>query len=131
MGCVLWNENRDVILFNLETCMTWNMIDIDEDDGHAMPVIMTLSALLPGGLKDLSVALRQALERDDYSAALALANKAYAAKGPEDAVAPLTYIVLLVGRGLVSEANGILRRALSFRGQDISLQLAQIEAVKV
>ncbi len=127
----LWNENRCVILTNLETCMTWNMIDIDDEEGHAMPVIMTLSALLPGGLKDIPVALRQALERDDYSTALSLANKAYAAKGPEDPVAPLTYIVLLVGRGLVTEANGILRRALSFRAQDISLQLAQIEALMV
>lgn len=111
--------------------MTWNMIDIDDEDGHSMPVIMTLSALLPGGLKDVPVALRQAMERDDYSAALSLANKAYAAQGPEDPVAPLTYIVLLVGRGLVSEAMGVLRRALSFRAQDISLQLAQIEALMV
>lgn len=131
MRAILWNEKLGVILSNLETCMTWNMIDIDDEEGHAMPVIMTLSALLPGGLKDLPVALRQALERDDYSMALSLANKAYASKGPADPVAPLTYIVLLVGRGLVSEANGILRRALSFRAQDISLQLAQIEALMV
>lgn len=111
--------------------MTWKMIEMDDDQGHATPVLMTLSALLPDGVKDLPSALHQALERDDYSTALSIANKAYASKGAEDPVAPLTYAVLLVGRGLVSEAMGVLRRALSFRAQDISLQLAQVEALMV
>ncbi len=92
---------------------------------------MTLKALLPEGLKSLPQPLRRALERDDYSTALSLANKAYAEKGAQDKIAPLTYAILLVGRDLVDEAMGVLRRALTYHAQDVSLQLAQVEALMV
>ncbi|MFU8802676.1 MAG: tetratricopeptide repeat protein [Bradymonadaceae bacterium] len=95
------------------------------------PAVMSLRALLPQGLDSLPAKVRRPLERDDYSAALKAANEFYADKGAEDRVAALTYAVLLVGRSLIDEAQGVLRRALSYHAQDVALQLVQIEALIV
>src|SRR5690606_9954124 len=82
--------------FSPETpTMTWTMQDFD-DEAQAMPALMSLKALLPEGLESVAPQIRRPLEREDYSAALAAANKAYSERGPEDRIATLTYIVLLV-----------------------------------
>ena len=93
------------------------------------PALMTLQALLPKGIHSLPRRVRKALERDNYSEALSAANGVYSSKGPEDREAAVTYAVLLVGRELVDEAMGVLQRALTHHAQDVSLQLAQVEAL--
>jgi tetratricopeptide (TPR) repeat protein len=86
---------------------------------------------LPRGLDSLPPRVRRPLERDDYPAALKAANEHYADKGPVDRVAALTYALLLIGRTLVDEARGVLRRGSSFHAHDVAFQLAQVEAMIV
>src|SRR5690554_3197821 len=95
------------------------------------PAIMSLRALLPRGLDSLSPRVRRPLERDDYPTALKAANEYYAERGPEDRVAALTYAILLIGRTLIDEARGVLRRAAGFHADDVAFQLAQVEAMVV
>ena len=98
---------------------------------EVMPALMTLEALLSGGVNALPRGVRRALESDDYSAALSAANVHYSQKGPDDRDASLVYAILLVGRQLSDEALGVLRRALTHHAQDVALQLAQCEALVV
>ncbi len=107
------------------------MSDKFVDVVEVAPAVMTLEALLVGGWESLSRRVRKALEQDDYSAALAAANGEYSSKGADDRDAALVYAVLLVGRELVDEAMGVLRRALTHHAQDVGLQLAQVEALVV
>ena len=100
-----------------------------EESLEVTPALMTLQALLPKGLKSLPGPVRRALENDDYSEALSAANAVYSSRGPDDRNAALAYGVLLVGRQLVDEAMGVLRRALTHHAQDVGLQLAQVEAL--
>lgn len=93
------------------------------------PALITLEALLPNGLNSLPRRVRKALERDDYSAALSAANRVYSTRGANDRDAAVAYAVLLVGRELIDEAMGVLQRALTHHAQDVSLQLAQVEAL--
>ena len=93
------------------------------------PTVMTLEALLSDGLKSLPPGVRRALDGGQYSEALSAANDAYSSQGPADREATLTYAVLLIGRQLVDEAKGVLRRALEHHAQDVGLQLAQTEAL--
>ena len=111
----------------------WTMRDeFDlEEDGQTTPALMTLEALLPRGLEGLTRELRRALERDNYSEALKVANARYAEQGATDLEAALTYAILLVGRQLCDEALGVIRRALTHHAQDVSLQLSQVEALIV
>ena len=102
-----------------------------EDPMGMMPAIITLEALLPEGIESLPRRLQVALERDDYSEALAAANSLYSRKGAGDREAALAYAILLVGRQLCDEALGVLRKALTHHAQDVALQLAQAEALVV
>lgn len=102
-----------------------------EESAGLMPSIITLEALLPAGIGPLPRRLKIALEEDNYTEALAAANALYSRKGAEDREAALTYAILLVGRQLCDEALGILRKALTYNAQDVSLQLAQTEALVV
>lgn len=105
------------------------MSDAFDDHVYLGTAIASLKALLPEGLDGLPRDLQRALERDDYSAALAAANRLYASQGPQGRTGALAYAVLLTGRELTSEALGILRRALLLHEQDVPLQLAQAEAL--
>lgn len=107
------------------------MMEDFEDLVEVTPAVMTLEALLEGGLDALPHRIRLALEREDFSEALKEANKVYSEKGAVDREAALTYAVLLVGRQLCDEALGVLRRALIHHAQDVGLQLAQAEALVV
>lgn len=89
----------------------------------------TLRALYPGGLDDLPRHLARALERDDYSEALAEANAAYSKAGPRELAPVLAYVALLNGRGLAQEAKGILRKAQAFYERDVALQLLQLQTM--
>lgn len=111
----------------------WTMRDEFEleEDGQTTPALMTLEALLSRGLETLPRELRRALERDNYSEALKVANARYAEQGATDLDAALTYAILLVGRQLCDEALGVLRRALTHHALDVSLQLSQVEALIV
>lgn len=107
------------------------MMEDFEDLVEVTPTVMTLEALLEGGLESLPHGVRHALEREDFSEALKEANKTYSKKGARDKEAALTYAILLVGRELCDEALGVLRRALIHHAQDVGLQLAQAEALVV
>ncbi len=100
-----------------------------EDAVEVTPVVMTLEAVLPDGLDGLPRTILRALQADDYSEALAAANRAYSSRGPEDRQVALAYAVLLVGRHLIDEARGVVRRALEHHAQDVGLQLVQSEAL--
>ncbi len=91
---------------------------------------LVLSAVLSKGLGSIPRPVRRALQEDDPSRALAMANAAYADDGDPDRDAALTYAVLLVERGLVDEAMGVIRRALEAHAQDVGLQLAQVVALQ-
>lgn len=71
---------------------------------------------------------RRALEEDDYSSALKLANERYARRGVEDYDTALTYACLLVGRELVVEARGLLRKAREAHGDDPALMAILADA---
>jgi tetratricopeptide (TPR) repeat protein len=107
------------------------MNDSHDENLSLTPVVLSLRALLPGGLDALPANVRRPLDRDDYPTALKAANALYAEKGAEDLVAALAYAVLLVGRSLVDEARGVLRKATTFHAQNVSLQLAQVESLVV
>lgn len=102
------------------------MSDIDFDDS---PALVSLSALVPGGLEGMDPAVIEALARDDYSAALKAANERYANTTGRDLIGALTYAVLLTHRELADEALGVLRRALEHHAHEPALQLAQIDAL--
>src|SRR5690554_7097493 len=76
------------------------------------PALWRLRALMPRGLDSVRPGVLRALDSEDYSAALKLANAGYARRREQDYDAALTYACLLVGRELVVEARGILMRAL-------------------
>lgn len=110
-----------------QRAMSEKFVDVVE----VAPAVLTLEALLGGGWNSLSRRVRRALEKDDYSEALAAANADYSRQGAAHREAALVYAVLLVGRDLVDEAMGVLRQALTHHAQDVGLQLAQVEALVV
>ena len=102
----------------------------EEDDVIELRMaVETLRALYPGGLEGLPHRLIKALERDDYSDALAEANASYSKGGPRDLAAVLAYVALLNGRGLLGEAKGILRKAQGIYERDVALQLLQLQTM--
>ena len=130
---MMWRANgRDEIRHSEMTTVDEDVMAIKEgfeDAVEVTPVVMTLEAVLSGAIEDLPRGILRALEADDYSGALAAANQAYSTRGPEERDVALAYAVLLVGRHLVDEARGVLRRALKHHAQDVGLQLAQCEAL--
>lgn len=94
-------------------------------------VAITLDALLPNGLDDLSQPIVRALASGDDAAALRLSNEAYARTQGSSLVDVLVYAVLLTYRELCDEALGVLRHGFRFHADDVSLQLAQVEALLI
>ncbi len=93
------------------------------------PAILSLAALVPGGLASLDPEIIELLGRDDYSAALKVANERYGISEGRHLGAALTYAILLTHREIVDEALGVLRKSMTFHAHEISLQLAQIDAL--
>lgn len=98
----------------------------DFDDS---PALLSLAALVPGGLVALDQGVIESLGRDDYSGALKRANERYAVGEGRDLSAALTYAILLTHRELADEALGVLRKALGYHTHEVVLQLAQIDAL--
>ncbi len=96
---------------------------------HENPIALSLDSLLSKGLDSVRPGVIKALERDDLSDALKLANDYYSKSGPEDLDAVLTYATLLNFRDLGSEALGVLKKASKHHADAPSLQLAQVEAL--
>lgn len=104
------------------------MADLEESL-MAYPAIRRLRALLPGGWEAVADSVRRALEHDDYSRALKLANERYANKGPGDYAAVMTYACLLVGRELVDEAQNLIGKAIDTHGDDPALRALLADAL--
>lgn len=100
-----------------------------DDPLEVRMALETLRALYPGGLDELPRHLSRALERDDYSEALAEANAGYGKAGPKEVAPVLAYVALLNGRGLLQEAKGILRKAQAIHERDLPLQLLQVQTM--
>lgn len=94
----------------------------------AYPALWRLRALMPNGLDSVRPGVLRALESEDYSMALKVANEAYAQRREQDYDAALTYACLLVGRELVVEARGILTRALDAYPLDPALSALLADA---
>jgi|GEM_PF-3479818 len=92
------------------------------------PALWRLRALMPRGLDSVRPGVLRALDSEDYSAALKLANAGYARRREQDYDAALTYACLLVGRELVVEARGILMRALEVYPLDPALSALLADA---
>ncbi len=93
------------------------------------PIAISLESLLERGISAVKPAILEALRVDDFSKALKLANEDYAASGPKDLDAALTYAILLSHRGLGEEALGVLRKTIQFHADAPALQLAQADAL--
>lgn len=93
------------------------------------PIALSLESLLRGGLKAIEPKIVRALNREEYSEALKLANADYSRLGPTNLNAALTYITLLNFRGLGEESLGILRKTLKHFADAPELQIAQVEAL--
>lgn len=102
-----------------------------EDNLQVQPAVYRLAALLPDGLDGLDERVRRALEHDDYSRALKLANQRWAKRGAADRTAGLTYAALLLGRGLAGEARGVVRKALEAHPDDPALRAARADSFLV
>lgn len=96
---------------------------------HDHPVALSLDSLLTGGLDSVKPGIVRALNRENYSEALRLANEVYAKAGPKNLDAALTYATLLNFRDLGGEALGILKKAITHHADAPQLQLAQVEAL--
>lgn len=94
----------------------------------ALPALRRLEALMAWGLDSVHKTTRRALEEDDYSRALKLANERYARRGVEDYDTALTYACLLVGRELVVEARGLVRKAREAHGDDPAIMAILADA---
>ena len=94
------------------------------------PVGQVMRAVLSKGLGSLPRNLRRALMQEDVSRALAMANEAYGRSASTDRDDALIYAVLLIERGLLDEAMGVIRRALQEHAQDVGLQLVQVLGLK-
>jgi tetratricopeptide (TPR) repeat protein len=92
------------------------------------PAIERLRAIVPGGWRAVPRPVRRALERDDWTRALQEANAAYAA-APGELVTSLTYAGLLAGRGLLEEAQGIIRKAAAAHEGDMGVSLIQVDVL--
>ncbi len=95
----------------------------------AFPAMQRLQALVAGGMDAVASSVRRALEKEDYSHALRVANERYARRGASDYDAALTYACLLVGRELVDEATGVLGHAIEARGEDPALRALLADAL--
>lgn len=96
---------------------------------EATPVVRTLELLLDGGFDAVPGRVRDALEREGYSAGLSAANNLYSSRGPDHRSAVITYAVMLLGRGLIDEALGVLRRVRQSDDEgDPALRLAEADA---
>ncbi len=100
-----------------------------EESLIAFPAVRRLEALMPRGVDSVHKTIRRALEADDYSRALKLANERYARRGIDDYATVLTYACLLVGRELVSEARGLLEKAREAHGDDPALAAIGADAL--
>lgn len=94
----------------------------------ALPALRRLEALMPRGIDSVHKTTLKALEQDDYSRALKLANERYARRGVEDYDTVLTYACLLVGRELVVEARGLVKKAREAHGDDPALMAILADA---
>lgn len=94
----------------------------------AFGAVRRLRALLPDGLDSVHKTIARALEQDDLSKALKLANERYARRGVDDYVTALTYACLLVGRELIVEANGVLKKARQAHGDEAALVALSADA---
>lgn len=103
------------------------MPDID-NNLIAHPALWRLRALMPRGLDSVRPGVLRALDAEDYSGALKLANAGYARRREQDYEGALTYACLLVGRELVVEARGILTRALHVYPLDPALSALLADA---
>lgn len=100
--------------------------EIQDDAIETAPAIERLRAVVPGGWRGVPRPVRRALERDDWTRALHEGNQAYSA-APQDLVPALTYAALLSARGLIEEAQGIVRKiALAHEG-DMGVTLIQAD----
>lgn len=91
------------------------MLEI-EKNLNTFGALRRLRALLPSGLNSVPSNVMSALQEDDYSQALKVANQRYAARRGVDKLAALIYACLLVGRELVVEARGVIEGALTTYG---------------
>lgn len=96
---------------------------------HNAPLMITLAALLPGGIDALKPSISRAIQKDDLSTALKEANQEYATQGAKSLEAALTYAILLTYRDLADEAAGVLRKTMEFHTHEPSFQLAQIDVL--
>ncbi|MEM1347278.1 MAG: tetratricopeptide repeat protein, partial [Myxococcota bacterium] len=108
---------------------THTLRGLEEDALDLLDVIQALRALLPEDTLALREELFRALERDDPSGALNASREAYERSGPGDRDVALTYVVLLQSRGLLEEAEGVLRKTLVAHEQDVRVQLAQVRGL--
>jgi tetratricopeptide (TPR) repeat protein len=92
------------------------------------PAIERLRAVIPGGWRAVPRPVRRALERDDWARALQEANAAYSA-APNELIASLTYAALLSARGLLDEAQGILRKISAAHEGDMGVALVQVDVL--
>lgn len=107
------------------------MSDPFDDVLEVVPAVRTLRGLFGDNLSGVVPEVRRALKDDDYSTALSRANDRYSSRGPEDPAAAVTYAVLLVGRHLIDEALGVIRRVKAGDTPDIRIFLVEAEALLV
>jgi tetratricopeptide (TPR) repeat protein len=91
--------------------------------------VSSFEALLSQGVDSVHPMVLRALRRADLSEALTAANRAYSQAGPRDLDVSMTYAILLLHRGLVDEAMGVLKRTLLTHAGAVGPQLLQIDAL--